>query len=243
MTEPAIDLRDVRCDGIGEPEPLNVSLSVAAGACVVLLGSARSGARTVLRLCAGLLEPDAGTVRVLGRDPADSDEESALEHRLRVGVVLQPPGLLSNMSVFNNVALPLRFHGGHDEGTIATAVERRLAELGLVSIRDQFPSMLTLGEVKAVALARALVMEPDLLLLEDADAGLDAELMARCRAAIQVRRARRPMTLLATMSHPSPLQVLADRVVYLREGAVVAEGPRDELMTSAAAEVLAYLGG
>jgi ABC-type transporter Mla maintaining outer membrane lipid asymmetry ATPase subunit MlaF len=239
---PVIELRDVRCDGAEGTEPLALSLSVAEGTAVVLLGPARSGVRTVLRLCAGLLVPDDGTVRVLGRDPAKPDDETALDVRLRVSVVLQPPGLLSNMTVFNNVALPVRYHSGREEGDIEPVVMRLLTDLGLDSIRDQFPAALTLGEAKAVALARALVMEPEVLLMEEPDAGLDAESMERCQAVIQEARARRPLALLAAMSHPSPLQALADRVVYMRGGRVVAEGPRADLLKSATGDMLAYLG-
>ncbi len=242
MTSAALALTDVRCAGEDGVDPLAVSLTVQEGACVVLLGPVHSGAGTVLRLCAGLLAPDEGLVRVCGQDPAALEDDGDLDFRLRVGVVLQPPGLLSNMTVFNNVALPLRFHQAQGESEIDATVTTLLTQLGVASLRDRFPAALTFGEAKSVALARALVMGPTVLLLEEPDAGLDAEEIGRCRALLEDRRRRRPLTLLMTLSHASPLQSLADRVVYLREGQVVAEGPRPNLLSAATGDLLAYLG-
>ena len=240
--DPVVQLTDVRYVGEGADESLSVSLSVEEGTFAVLLGPTRCGAATVLRLCAGILVPEEGAVQVVGKDPAELDEDMDLEWRARVGVVLQPPGLLSNMTVFNNVALPLRYHADQTEQDLGAAVMRLLTDLGLDSLRDQFPAALTLGESKVVALARALVMGPEVLLLEEPDAGLDAESLGRCQTVIKKIKAHRPITVLATLSHPSPWLSMADRVVYMRHGRVVAEGAPAELQQSASQEMLAYLG-
>lgn len=159
-----------------------------------------------------------------------------------MGVVLQSPGLLSNMTVFNNVALPLRYHSRRDVEDIEAMVMPLLTRLGLASIRDRFPSALVLGEAKGVALARALVMAPEVLLLEEPSAGLDAESSTSVTAVLQEERARRPLTVLATLSQPSRLQDVADRVIYMRNGKVVAAGRRADLLSSATGDLLAYLG-
>lgn len=237
-----IELDEVRYDAEDVTGRLALSLSVDAGDSVVLLGPARCGKGLVVRLCAGLLVPEEGTVRVLGQDPAAPGDDQAVEFRLRVGVVLQSPGLLSNMTVFNNVALPLRYHSGRDDGEIEAMVMPLLTRLGLASIRDRFPSALVLGEAKVVALARALVMEPEVLLLEEPAAGLDAESSASVIAVLQEERARRPLTVLATLSQPSRLQDVADRVIYMRNGMAVAAGRRTDLLSSATGDLLAYLG-
>lgn len=242
MTNPVIELNDVRHDGTDGVDPVALSLSLGEGTVAILLGPSRCGAATVLRLCAGLFVPNGGTVRVVGQDPVEVDDGTLLESRGRVGVVLQPPGLLSNMTVFNNVALPLRYHQDPEEAAVESAVTRLLTALGVSSLRDQFPAALTLGEANIVALARALIMEPEVLLLEEPDAGLDAESMARYRTVIMETRARRPLAILATMSHPSEWLAVADRIVYMRNGRVVAEGPRAALQKSTAEEMLAYLG-
>ena len=240
----AIELDEVRYDAedvTGQPA-LSLSLSVDAGDSVALLGSARCGKGLVVRLCAGLLVPEEGTVRVLGHDPAAPGDDQVVEFRLRVGVVLQLPGLLSNMTVFNNVALPLRYHSGRDDREIEAMVMPLLTRLGLASTRDRFPSALVLGEAKVVALARALVMEPEVLLLEEPAAGLDAESSAGVAAVLQEERARRPLTVLATLSQPSRLQDVADRVIYMRNGTMAAAGRRTDLLRSATGDLLAYLG-
>jgi ABC-type sulfate/molybdate transport systems ATPase subunit len=242
VTLPVVELSDVRHDGADGVDPVALSLALGAGTVAILLGPSRCGAATVLRLCAGLIVPDGGRVRVVGRDPAEADDGTLRESRVRVGVVLQPPGLLSNMTVFNNVALPLRYHQDPEEVEVESAVMRLLTALGVAPLRDQFPADLTLGEANIVALARALIMEPEVLLLEEPDAGLDAESMVRSRTVVMETRARRPLAILATMSHSSEWLAVADRIVYMRNGRVVAEGPRGALQNSAAEEMLAYLG-
>jgi ABC-type transporter Mla maintaining outer membrane lipid asymmetry ATPase subunit MlaF len=242
MINPAIELRDVRHTGAEGVDPVALSLTLSRGTCAVLLGPSRCGSATVLRLCAGLLIPDHGTVRVLGRDPADADEHTRPETRLDIGTVLQPPGLLSNMTVFNNVALPLRYHRAPDEREVERVVMGLLDSLELGTLRDRFPATLRFGEAKLVALARALIMEPELVLIEEPDAGLDAESMARCRRVIGTIRERQPLAVLATLSHPSPWLTVADRIVYMRNGRVVAEGPHAALLQSADPDARVYLG-
>lgn len=146
----------------------------------------------------------------------------------KVGVVLQQPGLLSNMTLFNNVLLPLRYHRSampdrHREQVVMGELER----LGLASLRDRFPAELNQGEARRGAIARALILEPEVLLLDDPVAGLDADMVLGLKSSIDERRAQRPLTVLAALRSCSPFVDAADRLIVLRDGHVEADGTRD----------------
>lgn len=228
----AIDLQDVIVEGESGVRELDLSLSVAVGELVVLLGPNRCGKSLVLELCAGLLAPQRGTVRALGLDLAELSEDALRDLRLRMGVVLQQPGLLSNMTIFNNVALPLRYHGDLSEPEIEQRVSAVLSELDLISLRDRFPAQLNPGEARRGAIARALIMDPELLLLDEPTAGVDAERSRQLAELLDRCRRARPLTIVAALNGFSALVDCADRVAFMRAGRIEAIGPRAELMTT-----------
>jgi ABC-type transporter Mla maintaining outer membrane lipid asymmetry ATPase subunit MlaF len=230
----AIELQDIVVEGETGGRLLELSLVIAAGEWVVGVGPNRSGKSVMLEVCAGLISPGRGSVRVLGHDLGQLDEEALRELRLRLGVVLQQPGLLSNMTVFNNVALPLRYHQTVPESDIPARVMPVLEELDLGSIATCFPAQLSPGEVRRVALARALILNPELLLLDEPILGLDAEHVRRLAELLDRRRRARPLTIVSMVSGWSPLVDRADRVAVLRDGRLEAFGPRSELLATAA---------
>lgn len=235
----AIELQDVAVEGDDGDTLAELSLTIQRGEWAVLVGPDRSGKGLVLELCTGLCRPDRGTVRVLGRSLLSLDEEGLGDLRLHLGVVLQQPGLLTNMTVFNNVALPLRYHTLLSEDEVAARVRPWLEELDLISVRDRFPAALSAGEARCAAIARALVTEPDLLLLDEPVLGLDADRARRLADLLDRRRRGRTCTIVALLSGYSPLVERADRVAFIRNGRVEAFGPRAELTTDAGRQ--AYL--
>ena len=239
---PTIELVDVRADPEGQEWQMEVSFAVAEGEYVALLGPTRAGKSLVLELCAGLVPPAAGAVRVRGRDIAGLSEEERTEFRTEVGTVLQQPGLLSNMTVFNNVALPLRYHRGEvGEEAIAAEVMAQLTALGIDSLRDRFPSQLNQGEIRCAAIARALVLGQRILLLDDPTAGLDAEMTRRLAQYLATCRLSKPLTILAALRGYSELLEIMDRVVFLRGGRVAAAGRPNELAATNETDLRGYL--
>jgi ABC-type transporter Mla maintaining outer membrane lipid asymmetry ATPase subunit MlaF len=175
-----------------------------------------------------LVRPEAGRVVLLGHEWNDTQESEQTSVRLRVGTVLQQPGLLSNMTLFHNVLLPLRYHhGAMPERSREQAVMAQLERLGVASMRDRFPAELNQGEVRRAAIARALILDPEVLLLDDPVAGLDAEMVLALKACIEERRAHHPLTVVAALRAFSPLIEGADRLVVLQDGRMVADGARD----------------
>lgn len=207
----------------------DVSLLVRSGERVALVGSNNSGKSIALRLAAGLETPLAGTVRLLGINPALATEAKYVDLRRRVGVVFDRPGLLSNMSVFNNIALPLRYHTALSESEIEDKIIESLREWGLENLRERFPAELTLGDARFVAFARAQVLDPEILFIDDMLLGVDAGGLARLRQFFEGMRKTR-MTLVTSAGAPTRLFEVLDRLLYFENGRLAADGTPAEVM-------------
>ncbi len=228
MSEAVITLDRVSASERDQTLVEDISFTVQRGEAVALVGSNASGKGLVLRLCAGLEAPASGTVRVLGADPARATEEQLLALRQRVGFVFAKPALISNMTVFDNVALPLRYHTVFPETEIRERVLARLAECGVDAFRDRMPADLTLGDARQAAIARATVMDPDLLCVDEMLVGLDADDLIRLRKILERYRRERELTIVVTINAPTSLFRVMDRLVLLRDGRFVAACPPAE---------------
>ena len=239
----AVELSQARAGMAGEEWKTDFTLSVLPGEFVALVGPSRSGKGLLLKLCAGLVTPEEGTVRVLDHDFAALDSEKLAELRRRIGVVLQQPGLRSNMTLYTNVTLPLVYHLGVDEETLQPQVQPLLDALGLTAMKKYFPSQLTLGEARCAALARALVMNQELLLIDEPMAGLDAEMVQRVDRVLAEYRRTHAVTILASMHNPSALLERADRIAFVRQGRIEAAGSYADMAKTPDVALRAYLGG
>jgi len=239
----AVELNNAQVGMDGEDWHVDFTLAVKPGEFVLLVGPGRSGKGLLLKLCAGLVAAEQGTVRVLDRDLSTLDEEGLSELRQRIGVVLQQPGLRSNMTLYTNVCLPMVYHQGIDEEELRPRVMPVLEELGLAQLQSRFPAQLTQGEARCAALARALVMDQELLLLDEVMAGLDAEMVARVDRVLTAYRRTHAVTILATLHNPSPLLEHADRIVFIRQGRVEAVGSYAEMAKTSDEVLRVYLGG
>ena len=143
------------------------------GQITVVLGGSGAGKSTLLRLIGGLTRPDAGSVRVAGQDVTRLSERQLFEMRERIGMLFQGGALLDSMTVFDNVALPLREHTELSEADIAAEVSRRLEAVGLRDTEDLYPRQLSGGMNRRAALARAIVTDPEIVLCDEPFSGLD----------------------------------------------------------------------
>jgi ABC-type transporter Mla maintaining outer membrane lipid asymmetry ATPase subunit MlaF len=243
MSSEAMVLEQVRMEMAGSLRQFEVDLRVRDGEWIVVAGPSGSGKSLLLELAAGLVAPDVGRVLLFGRSWTEGSEEEQTALRVRVGTVLQRPGLLSNMTVFNNVALPLRYHRlALSAREIEQIVDRQLERLALSPARDRFPAQLTAGELRRAAIARAIVIDPDLVLLDDPIEGLDVDMIVRLRAQLDEVRAKRPFTVMMTLRCWSPLAEGADRIVALRDGRIALDGPPGAVKEAADPEMKRYLG-
>ena len=209
----------------------DVSFVVGRGEVVALVGANGSGKSLALRVAAGLEAPVTGEVRLFGIDPYPVSPEDNVELRQRTGVVFDRHALLSNMTVFNNVALPLRYHTLLTEPEIDSRVTAALQAWDVERLRHYFPADLTLGDARLVALARALVLDPDILFIEELLVGLDAPAQARLRDFFQATRTGRRQAVVVSANAPSPLLEHVDWLFFFRAGRLVASGRPTELAT------------
>lgn len=203
-----------------------LTLDLVPGSFTVLLGPSGCGKSTTLEMLAGLTEPDAGRVHVAGRDLTRVPAE-----RRPVSLVFQKPLLLPHLSVAGNVGFGLRMRGvGRSERD--SVVTEALAGVQLDGFGARRVSELSGGQEQRVALARALVLRPDVLLLDEPFSALDAPLRTRMRALVRDLLDRRALTSLFVTHDLDEALALADRIVLMIEGRVVADGTPEELFAS-----------
>ncbi|MGE5469356.1 MAG: ABC transporter ATP-binding protein [Bacteroidota bacterium] len=233
MSEPpVIELSGVWTNFGAQSIHRDLDLRVEAGHIVGLLGGSGSGKTTLLREMLGLLRPNAGKVRLFGVDLDDSDMVVQRTVRRRLGMLFQHGALFSALSVFANVAFPLRELHCLDEDWIRRLVHLKLAMVGLEPEHGQLmPAELSGGMVKRVALARALALEPELLLLDEPTAGLDPDRSQNFVELIGSLQQALNLTVLMVTHDLNTLAGLASHVAVLADQHIVAYGPKAEVMT------------
>ena len=231
---PAISLEAVDLSLGSGPSRVHIlkrlTLAVAPGETVGLVGPSGSGKSTCLMVMAGLERPDAGRVVVAGQDLGRLDEDGLARFRGRhLGVVFQSFHLIPNMTALENVAVPLELQGDADAFARAAA---ELAEVGLGDRLNHYPAQLSGGEQQRVALARALVPRPAILLADEPTGNLDSATGRQIVDLMFRAQAERGMTLVL-VTHDASLARACDRVIRLRSGAIEAEEARAPLAARA----------
>ena len=221
-----------------------VSFTARRGETLVIMGGSGSGKTVTLRVIAGLIKPTSGIVRVFGERIDTLSEEQLLPIRRRMGYVFQGAALFDSLTVFENVAYPLREHTSLGDAEIQERVVQSLSMVGLTpEVLALLPSELSGGMRKRVGIARALIGEPAMLLFDEPTAGLDptnsrlvAELIVRLRGGV--------CDTAIVVTHDLELtRTVADRVAVLIDGQFAALGPRDEVLASDHPAVQAFLAG
>lgn len=208
-----------------------IDLAVPAGEVVALVGGSGSGKTTLLRQMVGLLRPTAGEVSLFGEPLFAGSRAEQLERRRRFGMLFQHGALFSALNVFANVAFPLREIGITDEAMLQDLVRLKLAMVELeADVALRMPAELSGGMVKRVALARALALEPELLLLDEPTAGLDPDRSSGFVRLIRALHQALGLTVVLVTHDLDTLAALASRVAVLAEGRILAFGPLDEIM-------------
>jgi phospholipid/cholesterol/gamma-HCH transport system ATP-binding protein len=207
-----------------------IDLCVHRGEVLSLVGGSGSGKTTLLRQMLGLERPTRGTVKVFGKPLHEGTAEELLDVRHRWGVLFQHGALFSAFSVYENVALPLRELGALDEDLIRSLVGLKLALVGIEAQHlDKMPANLSGGMVKRVALARALVLEPELLFLDEPTAGLDPDRSESFVRLIADLRHKLGFTVVMVTHDLDTLVALSTRVAVLADQRIIAIGPVNEV--------------
>lgn len=210
----------------------DVSLSLPAGRGYCVLGRSGTGKSVTLKHIVGLIKPDSGRVFVGGEDITDLSSRELARVRRHIGFLFQNAALFDSISVGENVAFPLRRHTRLSEVQIRARVGELLAAVGLAAERDKMPAALSGGMQKRAGLARALALDPALLLADEPSAGLDPVTAGEIDALL-VERKRQSGTTLVVVTHNVPsARTIGDELVFLHEGTILAQGSADMLERS-----------
>jgi phospholipid/cholesterol/gamma-HCH transport system ATP-binding protein len=198
-----------------------VSIDFPPGKLTYILGSSGAGKSVTLKHILGLLKPDSGEVWVGGKNMATLSGRELARHRMLFGMLFQNSALFDDMSVFDNVAFPLREHSKLSETEIAERVKKSLAILGMTSDFDKFPNEISGGMRKRVGLARAIIREPAILLYDEPTTGLDPVTRTTVDELIEtLKRELRLTSIVISHDIPSALR-LADQIAFLHQGEIV----------------------
>lgn len=219
----------------------DISLDVRPGEIMVIMGGSGSGKSTFLRHLLGLYEPVSGSIQVLGTDIATAKPAELVEVRKKTGVAFQSGALFSSMTVGENIMLPLREHTRLDERTMQIMMRLKLEFVNLPGCENLSPSQLSGGMIKRAALARAVVMDPRLLFLDEPSAGLDPVVAAALDELILKLRDATGMSMVVVTHELDSAFKIADRICVLDRGEVIALGTVDEVRHSASERVQSLL--
>jgi phospholipid/cholesterol/gamma-HCH transport system ATP-binding protein len=217
-----------------------LSCGFPRGQISVVLGGSGAGKSTLVRLIGGLIRPDEGSVRVAGQVVTRLSERQLFRVRDRIGMLFQGGALLDSMTVFDNVALPLREHSNLLEREIATEVKGRLNAVGLENVERLYPRELSGGMRRRAALARAIVTDPEIVLVDEPFSGLDPINVRRIEALLTELNHRLGITLIVTSHHLASSLRMADRLVFMVGGRAISGVP-DDLLRSDDWRVVQFL--
>jgi phospholipid/cholesterol/gamma-HCH transport system ATP-binding protein len=243
MQPPVVEVQNIRKSFDRNEVLRGLSFQLHRGITLAVMGGSGSGKTVLLRIVDGLLRPDSGRVALFGTAIEHLREEQMLPLRRRTGFVFQGAALFDSLSVFENVAYPLREHTALSVGEITDRVHRFLFLVGLPGTDDLLPAEISGGMRKRVGIARALVMEPEVVFYDEPTAGLDptnarlvAELIAQLRAGV--------CDTAVVVTHDVEFaQMVADQMAILHQGRFADMGSPAEIQRSANPDVQRFLAG
>jgi len=238
----------IRCQGLhksfnGLKVLTGLDLEVVHGETLVIIGESGCGKSVLLKHLIGLLRPDAGHVYFAGTDITQLDERALAPIRTHFGMLFQGSALFDSLSVGENVAFAVREHRRLPEAEVRRIVAEKLAVVGLTGIEEKMPAELSGGMQKRVALARAIALDPEVILYDEPTTGLDPlhaddinDLILHTQQRVQAT------TIIVTHDIVSACRV-ADRIVMLHDGHTIAGGTPEELLDSTVPEVHEFIRG
>ncbi|NOT69730.1 MAG: ATP-binding cassette domain-containing protein [Hyphomicrobium sp.] len=241
---PRIRVRDCVV-GFGDRVVLDhVSIDVMAGEILGLVGGSGSGKSVLMRTIIGLIPKRSGTIEIMGQNQDTlSDEDRQITQR-RFGVLFQHGALFSSLTVLQNVQFPMREFLRLPEHLLAEIAATKLAMVGLSrKDADKFPSELSGGMTKRVALARALALDPELVFLDEPTSGLDPISAGEFDALIRTLQQTLGLTVFMVTHDLNSLHMVCDRIAVLAQGKIAADGPISEMMLSEHPWVKSYFRG
>ncbi len=243
MSEPLIEIRDLSFAYSDRLVLKGVNLAARRGQVIAIMGNSGCGKTTLLRLIGGALRPTQGLLRVNGVDMGKLDQAELYRLRRRMGMLFQFGALFTDMTVFDNVAFPLREHTDLPEEMIRDLVLMKLNAVGLRGAQDLRPSELSGGMARRVALARSIALDPALILYDEPFAGLDPISLGVTGNLIRRLTDTLGMTSVVVTHDVQESMKIVDYVYFVSEGVIVAQGTPAEIRASALPYVHQFVHG
>lgn len=243
MAEAVISLRQLNITFGTHTVLDNIDLDVYKGETLAVLGPSGTGKSTVLRSMIGLLEPNGGQIFIQGEDVSGLDEDGWNRLRMKMGMVFQYSALFDFLTVGENVAFGLRQHTDKSDEEIQGIVTQMLDLVGLPGTQDLYPAELSGGMKKRVGLARAIAVNPEIVLYDEPTAGLDPIMSRNISRLIKKTQEQLHVTSVLVTHDMQSAFYAADRVVMLYEGHIVAIGTAEEMKNSTNPIVKAFIEG
>lgn len=231
-TEPMVVFEDVSISFDGRAVLEEVSFTVARGQTLCILGRSGVGKSVALRILMGFLKADSGSIRLDGQEITGLGEEGMQEIRKRITMVFQNGALFDSLSVRENVAFPLRERGGLAEEQVQQIVERLIGMVGAEDVIDTLPASLSTGRRRAVAIARALAAQPEVVLYDEPTTMVDPIIARRLGSLIQRLKRQMGFTSIVVTHDMRFAERLADVVLFLHQGRAAFFGPLADFLTS-----------
>jgi phospholipid/cholesterol/gamma-HCH transport system ATP-binding protein len=239
--EPVIAFQNVSISFDGRAVLEDVSFSVERGQTLCILGRSGVGKSVSLRMLMGFLKPDSGSIRVNGQEITELNESGMQQIRKRVTMVFQNGALFDSLSVRENVAFPLRERGGLDEDQVLQIVDRLVVLVGADDVQDLLPASLSTGRRRAVAMARALAAQPEVVLYDEPTTMVDPIIARRLGGIIQRLKHQLGYTSIVVTHDVRFAERLADLVLFLHMGGARFFGPLKTFLSSPDPDIQQFL--
>jgi phospholipid/cholesterol/gamma-HCH transport system ATP-binding protein len=229
MSDPIIELREI-AKSFEEVRVFDgLDLDIQRGETLVVIGRSGSGKSVLLKHITGLIQPDSGVILFEHQDITRFDRKKIFKMRMHFGMLFQSSALFDSMSVGDNVALPLRKHTELGEEEISRIVTEKLKLVGLTDVHDKFPAEMSGGMKKRIGLARAVVMDPQVVLYDEPTTGLDPIMADVINELIRTLQRELKITSVVVTHDMKSAYRVGDRIAMLHEGKIIHSGSPDEV--------------
>ncbi|MEK6729852.1 MAG: ABC transporter ATP-binding protein [Planctomycetota bacterium] len=243
MSQTIIEFKDVRKSFHGLLVHNGINLAIQKGEIMSLLGGSGSGKSVLLKELIGLIMPDSGDIFVLGKQITQMKEQALMQLREHVGMLFQGAALFDSLTVFENIAYPLREHLHLTEKEMRERVAEKLRLVGLSGIEDKMPAELSGGMKKRVGLARAIATDPDIIMYDEPTTGLDPINAQRINELIVELQRKLGVTTVVVTHDLHCVKTVSNRIAMLHEGKIVTVGTWNELAASPLQAVNDFISG
>ena len=229
-TENVVSIKRLGKSFRDKPILKDINLDIHKAENVVVLGKSGSGKSTLIKCMIGLMEPDEGEICIFGKDMADIGYDELNRFRTRIGFLFQSGALYDSMTVYENLAFPLRHHKKEmGKEKLDELIHEVLENVGLPDAGNLMPAELSGGMSKRIGLARTLILKPEIMLYDEPTTGLDTATAKEISQLILDMQRKYKISSLIITHDIACAKMVADRVVMLKEGVIIAEGSYDEM--------------